>query len=600
MLVAYPVCYFYLLPNDFINFSKTIIYSLGFISNYFFYFTGLEYGIENNVTNLFHHNWSLSVEEQFYIIFPILVLFLNRYLPTKIGYSFIFLLLMSLIFAQILRFTNPSLNFYLIFTRFWELLTGSILAYFEFKKYKYKYKFINYNSFSLLGFIFIFFSIFFFEEELNHPSVNTLLVIVGTSLIIYFSESDNLAYKILSNKIFVSIGLISYSLYLWHYPILSLDEIINFSENDILKKIFLIFVIILLSIFTYFFIEKPFRKKNNSNKKIIFIFIFSILLFLINFFTIINDGYKNRKFIPEFLKSDFQNLYYRGLSQNNLNCHNRLGNKGFCIYNQKKNNDGDIVLLGDSISDSLLKNFSEKIIDTNFRLISLSYSGQLYIPEYTRYRIASKKIISDEKYHDFRSEYLEKEINKNSYLVIIGAYSHVFESKALGMVNDNIENIPYVDLFSKRKNIIKDYEYRKKEIIKDFQKTIENLSKKHKILLVYPIPESPVHVARYLKSKIKKSDEIKSTNFYRKDKINYNSSLYEKYFSNTLNLFDKIDNKNIFKIKTKSIFCPKEKCFMYDNKNINIWDTLHPTYFTSNKINNLILDKIKLIESQRN
>ena len=118
----------------------------------------------------------------------------------------------------------PSFNFYSLPTRGWELLAGSILAYFEITRgYRNKQKLMN-SILPSIGILMIAHSIIYFDDSMFHPSFFTLSPIIGVCLIIWFSDKDELITKILSSKIFVGVGLISYSLYLWHYPILSLQE----------------------------------------------------------------------------------------------------------------------------------------------------------------------------------------------------------------------------------------------------------------------------------------------------------------------------------------------------------------------------------------
>ena len=189
----------------------------------------------------------------------------------------------------------PSKTFYLIYFRIWELLLGCILAYSE-SKFKKK---LNDNKinfiFTLLGLILIIYSIIFFNDQTKHPSLPTIIPVFGVCLVIWFSIKNNFLYKMLSNKLIVFIGLISYSLYLWHYPIFAFDEILQFSKNNLIKKILLFLLIIILSILSYFFIEKPSRNKKNNFKYILIFIIFGYLVLLSLSKNIINnEGYKER------------------------------------------------------------------------------------------------------------------------------------------------------------------------------------------------------------------------------------------------------------------------------------------------------------------
>ena len=133
ILTFLPISYFLLLPNEFEEFSKSILYTLGFGSNFYFYYSGLIYGAENGLLKPLLHTWSLSVEEQYYLIFPIIILLFIKLFKNKIIYVILFCLFFSLIYAHWNAFHNPSLNFYSLLSRGWELLAGSLLAFLETK-----------------------------------------------------------------------------------------------------------------------------------------------------------------------------------------------------------------------------------------------------------------------------------------------------------------------------------------------------------------------------------------------------------------------------------------------------------------------------------
>ena len=130
-IVTFPFSWIYLLPNSFIEYSESILYALGFSSNFYFQYSGLEYASENALLKPFLHTWSLSIEEQFYIIFPIILYFSYKYLNKYTFIVLFFLFISSFLFSYYGSINFPSLNFYLLPTRAWELLAGSLLAYLE-------------------------------------------------------------------------------------------------------------------------------------------------------------------------------------------------------------------------------------------------------------------------------------------------------------------------------------------------------------------------------------------------------------------------------------------------------------------------------------
>ena len=202
MLVSIPFSWIYLFPTDLVNFSKSILYSLGFGSNFYFHFSGLEYGSPEGLLKPFLHTWSLSVEEQYYILFPIISFIIFKYLRK---YFIIFLIVSFIISLTIADWGSrnyPSATFYLLHSRMWELIAGSILAYFEITRGRQRSRHQILNSTYLsLGFLLVIFSVIFGKEHFPHPSFYTLLPIMGVCLIIWFSNKDEILTKILSSKL---------------------------------------------------------------------------------------------------------------------------------------------------------------------------------------------------------------------------------------------------------------------------------------------------------------------------------------------------------------------------------------------------------------
>ena len=129
MVVTLPFAWIYLLPNNLINFSKSIFYSLGFASNFYFWYSDIAYASENSLLKPFLHTWSLAIEEQYYILFPIFFFIAFKYFRKYLIYFLVLGFLISLALSDWASKNHPSINFYLLPTRMWELLAGSILAY---------------------------------------------------------------------------------------------------------------------------------------------------------------------------------------------------------------------------------------------------------------------------------------------------------------------------------------------------------------------------------------------------------------------------------------------------------------------------------------
>ncbi len=297
MLSSLPLAWMYLLPTDFLDFSRSILYSIGFSSNFYFHYSSLQYGAIEGLLKPFLHTWSLSVEEQYYIIFPAILLITYKFFKSHLLTLMIVGSLISLGLADWGSHKYPSATFYFLHSRMWELLAGSILAYFEIDRggrWRLSNKLFN-QILPILGLLFIGHFFFFYDDKIFHPSFYTLSPIVGVCLIIWFSHEDELITKIFSSKLFVGTGLISYSLYLWHFPAFALFRY-SLASGSLLKKILVVFFIIVASMLTYFFIEKPFRNKNKISLRILIssIICFIILLVSVNFYVIYNNGFDQR------------------------------------------------------------------------------------------------------------------------------------------------------------------------------------------------------------------------------------------------------------------------------------------------------------------
>lgn len=272
IFVSIPYAWQRLLPLDFVEYAESILASLFFSSNFLFYFSTTEYGADNSLLMPFLHTWSLSIEEQFYLVFPILAIFVFKFFRKHFLSILVGLSLLSLQFADLMEVRNSDLNFYLPFSRFWELAVGSILAYRELNFKSSKGGVIGKQMLPILGVCLVAYSILFFDSETPHPSFHTLIPILGVALIIGFASKDELIGNLLGSRPLVYIGLVSYSIYLWHFPIFSFSRIaLNFSSNT--DKFFLIALTFILSFFSYFFIEGYFRDRKKVNNRIFLSFI---------------------------------------------------------------------------------------------------------------------------------------------------------------------------------------------------------------------------------------------------------------------------------------------------------------------------------------
>ena len=346
ILVSIPYAWRALLPSDFVEYAKSILATLAFGSNFFFYFSTTEYGASSSLLKPFLHTWSLGVEEQFYIVFPLIAIVGFRFLKRHL-FSLIFgLSLLSITFAEVMEAANPDLNFYLPFSRFWELAVGSMLAFGG------RYSALSdgglaFKVLPLLGLCLVVCSILFFDGAYPHPGFLTVIPIIGVSLIIGFASQEELVGKLLGSRAFVWVGLVSYSAYLWHFPIFAFSRL----EGDLnnFDKLGAIAVTFCLSALSFSSLEKPFRSQNFISTRLFLISISTAaaLLAALTLYSIISGGLKFR-YPPIVQETDFGEKPWFQLkdSLTGESCHNL---RRSCVFSSEDSaTRHKVAIIGDS------------------------------------------------------------------------------------------------------------------------------------------------------------------------------------------------------------------------------------------------------------
>ena len=591
MLASFPIAWMYLLPDAFIDFSKSILSSLIFSSNIYFWQDGLKYATETALLKPFLHTWSLSVEEQFYIIFPFLLFLIFKFLKKYLSIIFFSGIILSLIFADFYSDLRPSLNFYILPTRAWELLAGAFLANLELQYGRKSNKTLS-KIFPTLGIFLIFYSIVTFHDKMFHPSLYSLPPIIGVMLIIWFSNKDEIVTKILSSKTFVGTGLISYSLYLWHYPIIAFDRVKDFSptESDRLQWIILTFI---LSVVSYFLIEKPFRNKKKLPKKIFFNLIVLAFVFLsaINFYTIKTGGFVSS--ISTILQKEFKNIEPQNKLKNKqgIICNGISTINESCQFNLNGKN--KIFLVGDSHLAAIMFDLKQRVVDEDYQFLARTSGGCLYLPNFIRKEV-NKKVINKQCSLRYQNE-LRNEIlsNPNSIIIIGGRLPVYLTGTPFNNMEGGIETAePGKFEFE---HVEKKYDFKK-----GLQISILELAKNNnKVILIYPIPPVGWNVPNKLFQDIPKRyiKEIKKN--FNENPITTSYKVYKDRTKESFEIFDQIQHKNIYRVYPHTVFCDniiKDRCVTHDNKNIFYYDDDHLSSAGSSKVIELIMKQIEKIE----
>jgi peptidoglycan/LPS O-acetylase OafA/YrhL len=355
MFTCLPFAWFWLNPRDIVDFAESMIAVVTFSSNIFFWH---ETGYFQTVAELkpLLHTWSLGVEEQFYLVFPIFLMLTWRFGKRWVLSSLVIVFILSLGMAQWLSVTKPAATFFLLPTRGWELLIGAFIAFYLADKSRENFSHSVSHFLSLAGLLLIIYSIFAFDRKTPFPSIYTLVPTVGAALVILFSTKYTLVGKLLGSRLFVGLGMISYSTYLWHQPLFAFSKFRGLNEPGNLQIILIVGLAIVLAYFSWKYIEKPFRDRSRVTRNSIFIYssIATAIIMAIGSFIYYKDGFQNRYDIPDNVLNSLKGNTLRSL------CDKYYDNKGwdinFCLVGDK-NKSPSIAVFGDSHSNSLLPAF---------------------------------------------------------------------------------------------------------------------------------------------------------------------------------------------------------------------------------------------------
>jgi peptidoglycan/LPS O-acetylase OafA/YrhL len=255
------------LPGDFEDVPKSALAALGFLANVYL-FTETGYFQAAAETKPLLHTWSLGVEEQFYIAFPILLMLIARYLAGWRIAAVAGIAAVSLIWAIAKQADTDGFAFYMLPTRAWEMMAGSLLALGAVPQVRARWA---KEALSWAGLLAIIAATTLYSKETIFPGIAALPPVLGAAILIHCAPGTTLG-KALSSKWPVAIGLISYSLYLWHWPLIVFTEYAQLERLAGWQSALIVIGSIALAWLSTRYIEKPFRNPAKMGRGRIFAF----------------------------------------------------------------------------------------------------------------------------------------------------------------------------------------------------------------------------------------------------------------------------------------------------------------------------------------
>ncbi|WP_289034217.1 acyltransferase family protein [uncultured Roseibium sp.] len=596
IVVTTIVGWFLMLPEEFRNYGRSLV-SVGlFLSNVFFWRQSgyFESGAEEKPML---HTWSLAVEEQFYIVFPLLLVVLYRFKHRVSLIKVISVLgLGSLLLCEAMSHISAEANYFLFPFRAWELFAGALCALLL-RQNPVFFQRRGREGLAALGLMIVCACVFIFSPETRFPSVYTLLPIGGTMLLILFAGDGNgLVTRTLSLKGVVGIGLISYSAYLWHQPIFALARIYSVDGPGMAMMAVLIALTFLLAYLSWLYVEMPFRSRAFTERfkpsrtvigatgTLVLLCAVGVTLAspvatsysgfykrdqfdLVAF--AIGDTNKHRKdchYLPRF--------YFSSLPEH-------LPRKT-CIFGPDDETAPRVAIVGDSHADAIAQPLIEILQSSDITVAQMTLSGCAFIEGYVRATKdcdgANKRIWSALK--DFDPD----------VVIIAGQWISLFTPNAFDNGKGGISPFDFRNVeFLGDKNIkpADRAKHARELVLNGVRRVLDNGIA---TLLVYPVPEPGWNVPSRFGREMRYFGKIPKS-------ISIGRMLYEARQKDVIATLDQIESDHVARVRPSEYICEGDAaeghCYQSRNSKIYYSDDSHLTNTAAAMFAAEVLQKVK-------
>lgn len=556
MMVSGLFAWKWMLPKQLEDFCKSVLSVLLFSSNIFFWQQSGYFSPSNSEKPLIH-TWSLSLEEQFYFFFPLLLLFSLRLSKKKLIAFIGTLYLLSLSLAHWGSVAKPAATFFLLPTRIWELLMGSLLALVSFRVPESVEKWLAGLGLGLIGW-----GVFTFDAQTQNPSLYTLIPTIGTCLVLFAAKPTNLVGRILGTPVLVSTGLLSYSAYLWHQPVFAFARIRSITPLEQKHYFVLIGLVFLLAAFSWKFIEVPFRKSQWKFSGKAFPIIASCSLFLLVFSGggIVKRGFPSR-FSQRVLQLAAASVHIppQCPDMSDGDSQSKMGN--LCTIGNKSKKP-TLAILGDSHAGALIDAFGEVLLKEGNSAVSI---WAWACPPLLDFEVPPK--LRNNKCRQLMNQGLQKILNDEGIknVVLVGFWTRYLEPGDSSVADNQAFQVA-------------------------LKRTTQALVEKNKrIIFVKTVPEYQLNIAETLAKKALNKESLDLAKEYQTDREIYfvkNKSLQE--------VLKAIEMSSPVKVvETADVFCKQSSCKYRDESgNAFYQDSNHLSRRGAKEIVPVILEQL--------
>ena len=569
MLVCIPFAWMWMLPSQMKDFSQSLVAVSLFASNILFWRESGYFDAAAEEKPLLH-TWSLAVEEQYYVLFPIFLILAWRFGKNKVFWTIVVMAAISLLLSEWGWRNKATANFYLAPTRAWELFAGSIAAFLVQRQGVRKN-----NPLALSGLVAIIFSIFYYDDTIPFPSVYALVPVLGVVLFVLYADKETIAAKLLGTKGFVGIGLISYSAYLWHQPLFAFARIRSVEHPSLLLMSLLSLNSLALAYLSWRFIEKPFRQAQIVARKFVFLTSFvGIFAFVVMGFSgHITNGFKAMMLIENQI-ADIDTLERSALPS----CAGRIEE---CFRQLEPRKSREILLLGDSNADHFSVGLQRIADDFDYSLHTLTFPGCMPLADF--YRLDKSPGFNSEclSFNRLVNDNLSGRNQKFDVIIVSAAWLLYFYGDEILSGLDNYSGTPIISgtVLSLDGNNPITVDERQEVFLDYFNHLLSQLSlNANTVIMVGPLPPSIVRFDNkfsLLNLKLISTDQ------------------YLISISEFLGIFnDSTSSFQVSVIDLTSQLCDKTECQVIRNNNFLYGDPTHLSHYGQSTIMAPVLEDL--------
>lgn len=550
-LTCLPFAWLWLLPSDMKDFSQSLVAVATFASNVLFWHKSGYFDAAAEFRPLLH-TWSLALEEQFYVLFP-LVLVAFRSVGRRATLAAMGLLCaISLGLAQRGAYTDPTASFYLLPTRGWELLLGALAAFCSQAVHRGQLSKASCEAGGWTGLALIVFAMFSYGKTTPYPGLYALAPTVGAVLIILLATEKTTLAKFMGNKVLVGLGLMSYSAYLWHQPVFAFARHRSLTEPDQSTFIALMCLTFVLAFLSWRFIETPARNRQTFSRQALITTGLVLTLVLVAFGLMGHrtSGYPSR--FPDVVAG------IENPPDNNPSICKKSGDQKFCILGHASAT-ATMAMLGDSHSYKLGEELSKQLgtLKKSMHLYDGSWCAPLmdFGTSHPSKRPECRQYMEDA----FKQVIENKDI---ATVILVAEWSNYTTGQRWG--DDGVAF--YTDSFSKETSHPENIA----TVERAFNRTISALQAANKtIVIVKSTPEYSAMVPKYLAKNYLYNGELNMGQY------TVNASTYAQRNMAIERIFQKLNHPDIQFTDTFSIFCPTSVCEVANERGAFYSDSNH-------------------------